>query len=84
MSSLDPQKDKILDNGMVYAVFRYNEIVRERFYITSATNVSYADTGLMTPKERQLYIDFIIEERQAQKKALEEVKNRNRANSSRR
>ena len=77
MNSLDPQKNNVLEDGQVYAVVRYDDIVKERFYITKATNVSYEDTGKMTPKERHLYIDYINEDIRAQKEALEKIKSQN-------
>lgn len=48
--------------------------MRERYFITKNSGVSYEDTGKMTPTERQLYVSYIIEEFEKTKKAMEEAK----------
>jgi hypothetical protein len=68
---LDPQKTK---DGKPYGPVRYQEIVRERYFITKNGGVSYEDTGSMTPTERQLYASYIIEEFEKTKKAMEEAR----------
>lgn len=68
---MDPPRT---DTGEPYGPFRYQEIVKERYFITKNAGVSYEDTGKMTPTERGLYINFIVEEFEKAKNAMEEAK----------
>ena len=77
-SSLDPQKTK---DGEPYAPIRYQEIVRERYFITKNSGISYDDTGKMTPTERGLYCSFILEEFEKTKQVMDEA--REKANQQR-
>jgi hypothetical protein len=72
---LDPQKTK---DGKPYGPVRYQEIVRERYFVTKNSGVSYEDTGKMTPTERQLYVNFIVEEFEKTKRAMEEAQQKAR------
>lgn len=77
---MDPQKT---DDGQPYGPIRYKNIVQERYIITKNSGISYEDTGKMTPTERQLYLDFIAEEFERTKQAIEKAKEESRQNSSR-
>ena len=58
MSSLDPH---LTSDGKLYAPERYKEIVKERYLICNNTNITYSDTGKMTPTERRFILLFIKE-----------------------
>lgn len=62
----------LTSSGESYGPTRLKEIVKERYIITKHTNTSYTDTGEITPYERGLLIDFIIEDLKEEKKSIEE------------
>lgn len=62
----------LTSDGKPYGPERLKEIVKERYIITKHTNTSYTDTSSITPYERRLLIDFIIEDLEQEKKAIEE------------
>ena len=68
---LDPQYNS---DGTLYAPVRFKQITLERFYITKNSNISFSDTGKMTPEERKLVLKWIKEQFDAQQKALQEAK----------
>ena len=72
LNFLDPQKTP---DGKPYGPIRYKEIVQERFYISKNLNTSYADTGNITPTEKEYLIDFIIDDIKRQKAQIEALKN---------
>ena len=69
MSSLDPQT---MNNGEPYGPIRYKEIVKERWFIAKQSHIGYSDTEQMTPIERQYILEFISEEYQKTKEAIEQ------------
>lgn len=69
MSSLDPQTT---NNGQPYGPIRYKEIVKERWFIAKQSNIGYSDTAEMTPTERGYILEFISEEYQKTKEAIEQ------------
>ena len=71
---MDPQKTK---DGKPYGPARYEELVKERYVISSVINTSYNEVGQMTPTERTYIIKYIINEREKQKEQLKELENRN-------
>ena len=58
-------------DGTPYGPIRLKEIVKERYIITKHTNTSYLDTGSITPYERGLLIDFIIEDLKQEKEIVD-------------
>lgn len=68
---LDPQYNA---DGTLFAPRRFKQLTLERFYITKNSNISYSDTGKMTPEERRLIVGWIKEQIANQEKALEEAK----------
>lgn len=79
MSSLDPQTT---NNGELYAPIRYKELVKERWFIAKNSNIPYSDTENMTPTERNYIMEFIADEFQRTKEAMdkkaEEIKQQSR------
>lgn len=69
---LDP---KLTSDGKPYGPFRYKEIVKQCYIISTKCNTSYTDLLNITPVERDYLFEFIMEEvRQEQemlKKKLE-------------
>ena len=73
MSFLDQQTT---DDGQPYGPIRYKEIVRERFFISKHSNISYSDTGKMSPTERELIKGFIISDLKEQQKIIDKINNK--------
>ena len=59
---------------MPYGVWRFKEIVRECYFISSNINTSYKDLLDITPREKSLLIDCIVEKNKAEKEAIEKAK----------
>ena len=74
-SFLDPQLTK---DGKPYGPFRYKEIVRERYLISKNMNTSYNDIGKITPLERRYIMEFLVEEVNKTKEAIEKQKLKNK------
>ena len=56
---------------------RYKNIIRERYRITKNANISYGDTGNMTPTEREIILQFIDDDLKRSKEILDNsVKNK--------
>ena len=73
---MDPQKT---NDGRLYGPERYKTIVRQRYYISKNTNISYNDTGDMTPTEREYILGFIVENLKRTKEMLESNKHNNKS-----
>lgn len=71
LNFLDPQTD---DQGNPWGPVRYKELVKERYYIAKQGHLSYDDVGKMTPTERDMIRQFILEDAQATQKALDDMK----------
>jgi hypothetical protein len=56
----------LTSDGKPYGVERFKEIVKERYVISKNSNISYEDTGNMSPIERNYIIQFIQEDLQRQ------------------
>lgn len=59
---------------MPYGVWRFKEIVRECYFISANINTSYKDLLDITPREKNLLIDYIVEKNKAEKEAIEKAK----------
>lgn len=68
LNFLDQQYD---EEGKPLGPERYKEIVKERYYIAKHGNISYADTGKMTPTERDYIREFIEEDLKRQRDYIE-------------
>lgn len=71
LNFLDPE---LTPDGKPYRPQRYNEIMQERYIITKRCNISYIDTGIMSPSERRTLLHFITEDSKKEMKAIEEAK----------
>lgn len=74
MSFLDPQTD---EQGNPWGPTKYRELVKERYYIAKQGHLSYEEVGKLTPTEREMIKQFILEDAQATQKALEDLKSSN-------
>ena len=70
LSFFDPP---LTSSGEPFGPLRYREIVKERYYIAKQGNISYTDTGKMTPTERELVISYILEELQARQNMINQI-----------
>lgn len=52
---------------------RFKQIVEDRYFISKNANISYSDTGLMTPTERKYIIEFINRDITRQNEAMEKA-----------
>lgn len=68
---LDPE---LTSEGKPYKPERYKQIVKERYAIARNANITYQDTGEMTPTERRLILQFLVEEQEQQKELIEKSK----------
>ena len=73
MSFLDQQFN---EDGTPYGPTRYKEIVKDRYFISKHSNISYSDTGAMSPTEREYIKDFIISDLKEQQKVLDKINER--------
>ena len=72
LNFLDPQSTK---DGKPYGPYRYKNIVKERYYISKNTNISYTDTGNMTPLEREYIMEFVTDDLKKTKEMLDKNMN---------
>lgn len=61
-------------DGKPAAPIRFKDIVKERYLISRNMNTSYNDLGEITPTERYYLLEFINEELEMKKKAIQEQK----------
>jgi len=52
---------------------RFKQLVEDRYFISKNANISYSDTGLMTPTERKYIIEFINRDITRQNEAMEKA-----------
>ena len=70
---LDPKFNK---DGTPYGPQRFKDIVRERYFISKKCNTSYNEVGEITPQERKYLIEFILDELEKEKQAIEQAKSK--------
>ena len=75
---LDPPLSK---DGSPYGPKRYKEIVKECWYISDNTNTSYTDVLDISFQERVYLVECINNKQEETKKALEEIKTKNKLNT---
>jgi len=56
----------------MYGPQRYKDICKERYIISKHTNTSYGDTKNITPTERKLLIEFIVEDLKKQQELIDQ------------
>lgn len=66
-----------MSDGTPYGPVRFKNIVQERYFISKKCNTSYLDVGQMTPLERGYVMEFILDEIEKEKQALDESKKYN-------
>ncbi len=74
-SFLDPQTYK---DGTPYGPKRFKEIVRECWFLSDQMNTSYTDVLDLSVQERLYLAECVKDKQEATKKAIEEVKARNK------
>lgn len=60
-------------DGKPYGPILYKRLVKEAFYITKNTSTSYTEVLDMNPSERKLILDFLVEEANKEKEAMEKA-----------
>lgn len=70
-SFLDPVLTK---DGKPFAPIRFEQIVKEQYLISKSINTSVVDLDKITPRERELFLKFISEDRQEEKRLMEEMR----------
>ena len=68
-SFLDPH---LTSDGQLYAPLKFNELIKERYYITKYCNTSYLDVGQISPTERRVILNIIKNELLEKSKAIQE------------
>lgn len=76
---MDPQSI----NGEPYGPVRFAEIVKEQYKISKNINTSFTDLDQVSPRERELLIQYIQEDNLANKKIIDDLKNKNPKTGSR-
>ena len=71
MNFLDPE---LTSDGKPYSIFRLKDIVQERYYISRNMNTSYADTGNITPLERDHLLQFLYDDLKFQSDEINRIK----------
>lgn len=71
-SFLDPE---LTSDGKPYGPYRYKQLVQERYLISKNMHIPYSDTGKITPSERKLILQFLVDDSKREREALEKVKN---------
>lgn len=64
---MDPQTN---EDGSPYGPVRYEEIVRECYLISKNINTSYVDVLKITPVERNMMLNFLLEEAKRREEIL--------------
>jgi hypothetical protein len=57
-------------DGKPFAKERFKQIVKERYVISKNSNISYQDTGMMSPIEIEYVLQFIQEDLKRQVDAI--------------
>lgn len=68
---LGPKYDA--DGKTPWGPVRYKQILQERFFISKHTNITYKDTGEMSPHERESLRDIIYEDLLKKQESLEKA-----------
>ena len=79
MSFSDPrQLIKLPEDGreVPYGVWRFDQIVKECYFISDSIHTSYKDLLDITPKEKNLLIKYINEKNKAEREAMEKARKR--------
>ena len=69
-SFLDLQKTK---DGKPYGPIRFKQLVRELYSIAKNTNTSYTDLLNITPAEKTLLIELILEDNKKSEEAMAKI-----------
>ena len=80
-SFLDPQKTS---DGQPYGPKRYKQIVKECYLIAKNCNTPYTNLLDITPSEKNLLLDLILEENRRSQEQIEKVKAESRRKRERR
>lgn len=59
------------ENGEPYGPARYRRLMQECFLISKNMNTSYSDVKKITPREREQLINFLLEDYNEKKKAVD-------------
>ena len=60
----------LTEDGKPYGPYRYEEIMREYYYISKYTHTTYNDVLMMSPSERQLMLRNIVEDMKHQNEQI--------------
>ena len=71
---LDPKYNQ---KGEPYGPYRFQQIIKESYYISKNCNTSYNDVLKMTPTERDSILAIIIQEGKETEKVLNELQEKN-------
>lgn len=67
-------KDSDTGEEMPYGVWKFNQIVKECYFISDNIHTSYTDLLNITIKEKNLLIKYINEKNKAERDAIEKAK----------
>lgn len=81
LNFLDP---KINSDGTPYAPKRYRELVKECYLISKNINTSYNDLLKITPTEKDLMLEFLVDEAKKREEILKKQEAEREANRNNR
>lgn len=67
-------KDEETGQEIPYGIWKFNQIVRECYFISDNIHTSYKDLLDITIKEKSLLIKYINEKNKAERDAIEKAK----------
>lgn len=60
--------------GEPYGPYRFKEIIKEQYLISKSINTSFNDLEQITPRERELLIEFILDDNKKVNQMIEDAK----------
>lgn len=73
MNFFDP---KWTSDGKPFGPYKYKELVKQLYIITKACNTSYTDLLNITPTERDIILEMLMQEREETNKAVADMKSK--------
>ena len=67
-------KDSDTEEEMPYGVWKFNQIIKECYFISDNIHTSYTDLLNISVKEKDLLIKYINEKNKAERDAIEKAK----------
>ena len=73
MSFFDP---KWTSDGKPFGPYKYKDLVKQLYIITKTCNTSYTDLLNITPTERDIILEMLMQEREETNKVVADMKSK--------